>query len=70
MCESRVFLASAEGEQLLLDDVTVIRPDGDGFLLVNLFGERTRVSGRLREIDLLKHRVVFEPESPGPGGSQ
>ncbi len=68
MCESRVFLAAEDGEQLVLDDVTIIRPDGDGFLLVNLFGERKRVSGRIREIDLLKHRVVFEPVPSGAAG--
>jgi len=61
MCESRVFLVTEEGERLVLEDVTAIRPEGDGFLLVNLFGERAHVAGRIREIDLLNHRVVLEP---------
>ncbi len=63
MCASRVYLASKDGEQLVLDEVTAIRPDDDGFLLINLFGERVHVTGRLREIDLLKHRVVVEATS-------
>jgi len=61
MCESKVYLATEAGEELVLDDVTSIRPEGDGFSLVNLFGQRLHVTGRIREIDLLKHRVILEP---------
>ena len=61
MCESKVYLATTEGDKLVLQDVTSVRPEGDGYLLVTLFGEKTHVRGRLREIDLLKHRVVLEP---------
>ena len=60
MCESKVFLASAEGEELVMEDVTSIRPEGEGYRLVNLFGEEKLVRGRIKAIDLLKHRVVFE----------
>lgn len=63
MCESKVYLATDNGEELVLEDVTSIRPEGDGYLLVNLFGEQVHVRGRIREIDLLKHRVVVEPVS-------
>jgi predicted RNA-binding protein len=60
MCESKVFLATAEGEQLVLEDVISIRPEGEGYRLVTLFGEETHVRGRIKDIDLLKHRIVFE----------
>ncbi len=60
MCESKVYLATETGEELVLDDVTSIRPDGDGYTLVSLFGQQLHVRGRIREIDLLKHRVVLE----------
>jgi predicted RNA-binding protein len=61
MCESKVYLATAEGEELILADVTSIRPEGDGYRLVNLFGEQAHVRGRIVDIDLLKHRVTVEP---------
>jgi predicted RNA-binding protein len=61
MCESKVYLATDTGEQLVLDDVTSIQPEEDGYRLVNLFGERVHVSGRIKDIDLLKHRVLLEP---------
>ena len=61
MCESKVYLATEAGEQLVLEDVTSIRPEGDGYMLTSLFGQQLHVSGRIREVDLLKHRVVLEP---------
>jgi predicted RNA-binding protein len=60
MCESKVFLATADGEKLVLEDVTSVRPEGDGYRLVNLFGEQLHVRGRIRELDLLNHRLVLE----------
>jgi predicted RNA-binding protein len=53
-------MLTEEGEKLVLEDVTAIRPEGDGYQLVTLFGEQTHVRGRIKEIDLLKHRVVLE----------
>ena len=60
MCESKVYLATEEAEELVMEDVTSIRPEGQGYRLVSLFGEDKLVRGRIREINLLKHRVVFE----------
>lgn len=60
MCESNVYLATAEGEQLVLADVTSIKPEEDGYRLVNLFGEQVSLRACIKDIDLLKHRVVFE----------
>ena len=61
MCESKVYLATETGEELVMEDVTSIKPEGDGFMLVSLFGQQVHVRGHLREIDLLKHRVIVEP---------
>ncbi len=61
MCESKVYLATTKGEELVLEDVTSVKPEGDGYRLSTLFGEEAHVRGRLKEIDLLKHRVVVEP---------
>ena len=61
VCESKVFLATAEAEELVMEDVTSIRPESDGYRLVNLFGEEAHVRGRIKDIDLLKHRVLLEP---------
>lgn len=61
MCESKAYLVSEEGEQLVLEDVTSLQPEQDGYQLVTLFGERKYVRGQIKEIDLLKHRILLKP---------
>jgi len=66
MCESKVFMVTTEGEKLVLADVTTVTPEGDGYRLINLFGEQVHVSGRIKGIDLLGHRIVLEqPQGAG-----
>ena len=60
MCESKVFESTAQGEKLVMEDVTSVRSEGDGYRLVTLFGEQVHVRGQIKEIDLLKHRIVVE----------
>jgi len=66
MCESKVYLATEEGEELILEDVTSIRPEGAGYQLTSLFGQQVHVRGRIVDIDLLKHRVTMEPVPDEP----
>lgn len=67
MCEARVYLVEEGGEREVLRDVVLVRPQDDGFLLVNLLGEQMVVQGTIVEIDLLKHIVRLRPrEGKGP----
>ena len=65
MCQSAVFVKKKDGTQeLVLDEVVVIRPEGDEIELMNILGDRKRIRARIEHIDLLKHKVVLgEPES-------
>ena len=59
MCESNAYLRRKEGEDLLLSSVARIDPTDSGYRLTGLFGEEVEVRGRLEEINLLGHRIVF-----------
>ena len=59
MCESNAYLEGDGEPELILKDVTTLRPEGDGWVLVTLFGEKREIKGRLKLIDLLGHRIVF-----------
>ena len=61
MCESRVYLARGESEELLFEDVAVIRPVEQGWLLTDIFGQTKTVAGEIRLLDLVNHKVVFAP---------
>ena len=61
MCEANAFLSRNGQEELILEGVDVVEPEEDGrFRLVNLFGEQKIVKGRLKSMNLVDHKILFE----------
>jgi predicted RNA-binding protein len=46
-----------------MQDVTLVRPEGDTVFMATLLGEQKIVLGRIARIDFLKHNV-FVKETP------
>jgi len=66
MCEASVFCVKNGKDELLLADVEVLRPEGEFIFLKNIFGEQKRVKGRIREMNLVEHRILLDVEdAPG-----
>ena len=66
MCEASVFCVKDAKEELVLADVEVLRPEGEFIFLKNIFGEQKRVKGRIREMNLVEHRILLDvEEAPG-----
>ncbi|MCX7856348.1 MAG: CooT family nickel-binding protein [Anaerolineae bacterium] len=59
MCEAKVYLDSDRSGRPLMEDVILLQPEGDEFLLVNLLGEQKRVRGRIKKIAFLRHTVYL-----------
>jgi len=48
-----------------MDDVVLVQPEGDAFLLVNLLGEQKLVQGTIDKIDFLHHTLhLIRPKEP------
>ncbi len=60
MCETNVYVYGDGEEELFLESVDTVRPEGGGLYLRNLFGEEKRFEGGIREISLSRHRIVLE----------
>ena len=61
MCETNAYLADENGENLLLESVDKILPEGpDTWRLVSIFGEQKIVEGRISSMQLVDHRIIFE----------
>jgi len=61
MCEANAFLLREGKEELLLEGVDILQPEGDGkYRLVNIFGEQKIITGKLKEMNLVNHRILFE----------
>ncbi|HUJ68873.1 MAG TPA: CooT family nickel-binding protein [Syntrophorhabdales bacterium] len=60
MCQTAAYIVRDGQEELVLQDVISVVPGEGGVRLVNLFGEERTVPGRIRQIDLLAHRVIIQ----------
>ncbi len=56
MCQATVFL---DGEEIM-KDVLLVEPLPEGIRLVSFFDEPRVVPAVIRQIDLIKHRVILE----------
>jgi predicted RNA-binding protein len=57
MCQATVYL----GDEVVAREVTSLEPAEAGVQLIALFEAPVLVSGRIRHIDFLRHRVLLEP---------
>jgi len=64
MCQTVAYLVQGDKEVLVLQDVVSITPEGQTVRLVNLFGEEKVIEGRIRQIDLLSHRITIHAGRP------
>jgi predicted RNA-binding protein len=65
MCEANVYLWRDGKEELIMEKVDRIIPGEENTLFMeNVFGERKVVAARLREMELVRHRILIEEMPP------
>ena len=60
MCEANAYVVKEGKEELYLENVDVMKPEGGKILLKNLFGEQKVFEGQIKEISLLRHKIILE----------
>lgn len=60
MCEANAYVYKDGSEELYLENVDVLIPEGNKIYLRNLFGEQKTFEGQVKEISLLRHKIVLE----------
>jgi predicted RNA-binding protein len=60
MCEANAYLMKEGKEELVLEDISILRPEKDGLYLQNIFGEQKRIKARIKEMNLIDHRILLE----------
>jgi predicted RNA-binding protein len=61
MCEANAYMEKNGEEVLIMESVDLVEPEGDGtFRLVGIFGNQITVKGRIKRMNLLDHRILFE----------
>ncbi|MGA7563140.1 MAG: CooT family nickel-binding protein [Desulfobaccales bacterium] len=60
MCEAAAYVLRNGQEELLLPDVDIIEPEGDGLRLVNIFGEQKVIKGSIERVNLINHKIILK----------
>jgi len=60
MCEANAYVYKDGNEELYLENVDVMRPEEGKIFLKNLFGEQKVFEGQIREVSLLRHKILLE----------
>ncbi len=56
MCEANAYIEKDGNEELYLENVDIIKPEGGKIFMKNLFGEQKFFEGSIKEISLIKHK--------------
>ncbi len=64
MCEANAYLVKEDREQLIMESVDLVEPEADNtWRLVSIFGEQKIVKGRIKRMNLVDHRILFEAQT-------
>ncbi|MHB0914682.1 MAG: CooT family nickel-binding protein [Thermoleophilia bacterium] len=59
MCELTVYLIDGNKEELVMEDVATIKPEGEQLVLIDLLGQQKIVAARFHELKLLEHKAYL-----------
>lgn len=60
MCEAIAYMVKDGQEEVLLEGVDLVEPEGDGLRLVSIFGEQKVVKAAIKQMSLVDHRILLE----------
>lgn len=60
MCVARAYLKQEQGKELLMEEIALMRCEGDGLLLRDIFGEEKSVRAEIKEVDFVASKILLE----------
>jgi predicted RNA-binding protein len=60
MCEAAAYIIRNGQEELFLEDVDVIEPEGENLRLVSIFGEQKIIKATIQSLNLVNHKVILK----------
>ncbi len=60
MCEVNAYIETDGGEELYLENVDILKPEGGKIFMKSLFGEQKLFEGSIKEISLIQRRIILQ----------
>lgn len=62
MCEANAYLVKDGEEKIIMENVDILRPQENGIYLQDIFGGQRTIKARIKEMNLVEHRILLEEE--------
>ena len=62
MCEANAYLTRGDEEHLFMENIDILRPEGENVYIRDIFGEQRWVKAHIKEMNLVQHRIVLEED--------
>jgi len=63
MCEANAYLLQGDKEELVMESVDIVEPQGeDSWRLVGIFGDQKIIKGKIKMMSLVNHKIFFESQ--------
>ena len=62
MCEANAYLIEKNGneQKLIMQAVDTVQPEGDGLVLVSIFGDQKYIKARIHSLSLVDHKIYLQ----------
>jgi predicted RNA-binding protein len=60
MCEANAYLINDNENELLMEAVDTVEPEGDGIKLVSIFGDQKFINARIHSLSLVDHKIFLK----------
>ena len=60
MCEVNAYIETDDSEELYLENVDILKPEEGKIFMKSLFGEQKLFEGSIKEISLIKRRIILQ----------
>lgn len=61
MCEANVYLLGENENQLVMEAVDSVEPEGDGVRVMSIFGEQKFLQASIHSLALVDHNIFLKP---------
>lgn len=62
MCEANAYLLKDGEEELVMEGVDILRLETNRIYLQDIFGGQRTIKARIKEMNLVDHRILLEEE--------
>ncbi|HDL08007.1 MAG TPA: CooT family nickel-binding protein [Desulfobacteraceae bacterium] len=62
MCEANAYLIMEDENRLIMESVDTVKPEGDGYRLVNIFGDQKFIKGYIHSLSLVDHEIYLKEQ--------